>query len=149
MSDNSPTPLIDKLVKEKNFVLLVWDDRYSDGAWACCLPYLYQCEVVRDASDGGDTTMIPETEYLLNTKWLPVLNTGSSAMDSIQKLEARLATLPTDFLNNNNWVNATGEAIDYLIRTQKKYEHDPIGIDGNLKPLPTDYNEIQFPHGLV
>lgn len=148
MTDSSTTPIIDKLVKEKDFVLLVWNDNYSIGnAWACCLPYLYQCEVVRDSSDGGDLTVTPETEYLLNAKWLPVLNTGSSAMDAIQKLEARLATLPTDFLDVN-WVYATGEAIEYLIRTQKKYKHDPIGIDGNLKPLPTDYNEIKFPQGL-
>lgn len=148
MTDNSPIPLIEKLVKEKNFVLLTWNDRYSSGsgAWACCLPYLSQCQVVHDASDDGDLEMIPKTEYLLNAKWLPVL-TGSNAMDALQKLEARLATLPTDFLADNNWVYATGEAIDYLIRAEKKYGHDYGGIDGNLKPLP-DYREIKFPQGL-
>lgn len=91
--------------------------------------------------------MIPKTEYLLNAKWLPVL-TGLSAMDALQKLEARLATFPTDFLADDNWVYATGEAIDYLRRTEKKYTHDYGGIDGNLKPLPNDYREIKFPQGL-
>jgi hypothetical protein len=146
MTDNSPIPLIDKLVKEKNFILLTWDDRYSSGVWACCLPYLSQCEVVFEASTDGDLEMIPATEYLLNAKWLPVL-IGSSAMDALQKLEARLAALPTGFLADDDWVYASGEAIGYLERTQNKYAHDYGAIDGNLKPLPNDYREIKFPQG--
>ncbi len=149
MTGNSPIPLIDKLVKEKNFVLLTWNDRYScGGAWACCLPYLSQCEVVYESSEDGDTLMIPKTEYLLNTSWLPIV-TGSSATDALQKLETRLATLPTDFLADDNWAYATDEAINYLSRTAKKYEHDEGGIDGRLKPLPIDYKEIKFPQGLL
>lgn len=147
MTTNSPIPLIDKLVKEKNFVLLTWDARYSSGAWACCLPYLSQCEVVYEASSDGDTLMIPKMEYLLNTNWLPLVD-GSSAMDALEKLEARLATLPTDFLADNDWVYATDEAINYLSRTQKKYAHDEGGLDGRLNPLPIDYREIKFPQGL-
>ena len=147
MTENSPIPLIDKLVKEKNFVLLTWDARYSSGAWACCLPYLSQCEVVYEASEDGDTLMIPKMEYLLNTNWLPLID-GSSAMDAMQKLEARLAALPTDFLADNDWINATGEAINYLSRIEKKYKDDDGGIDGRLKPLPIDYREIKFPQGL-
>lgn len=145
MTENSPIPLIDKLVKEKNFVLLTWNARYTSGAWACCLPYLFQCEAVLEASEDGDVEMIPKTEYLLNASWLPVL-IGSNAMDALQKLEARLATLPTDFLADGDWVYAAGEAIDYLIRTEKKYSDD--FIDGHLKPLPVDYREIKFPQGL-
>lgn len=73
---------------------------------------------------------------------------GSSAMDALEKLETRLATLPTDFLADNDWINATDEAINYLSRISKKYEDDDGGMDGKLKPLPIDYREIKFPQGL-
>ncbi|MFV4926550.1 hypothetical protein Q5E79_019395 (plasmid) [Acinetobacter baumannii] len=82
------------------------------------MPYLNQCEVVYEASEDGDTLMIPKMEYLLNTNWLPIMD-GSSAMDALEKLETRLATLPTDFLADNDWINATDEAINYLSRISK------------------------------
>jgi len=130
--------LISHLVGKHGFELMCWDDRYSKGVWAVCLPGFYQAQAVRNASEDGDLDMIPATEYVLESSWLPVV-TGANLEDALTRLEDRLAGLDSSQLvRDSDWGIASNEALTHLMdvrRASKGYG----GTDGKFRPLPKDY----------
>ena len=65
--------LIDKLVTKDGFAMQAWDDRYSKGVWVALAPSEYDVDVIRDLSSAGDLDMIPATDFVLDSEWLPVV----------------------------------------------------------------------------
>lgn len=131
---------INKLVSQQEFALQAWNDRYGKGVWVALSPDESALEVIRDLSNSGDLDMIPATDYILGTEWLPVL-TGRSWIEAMAQLEDRLAMLPPDQLMRRSvWSNKVYEAMNYLRRKNRECKNYGE-LDGKLEPLPKKYSD--------
>ncbi|WP_454885409.1 hypothetical protein [Sphingomonas oryzagri] len=121
---------------------MCWDDRYSKGIWAVCLPGFSQCQAVRDASEDGDLDMIAATEYLLESSWLPVITGTRTLLDSLSLLEARLATLDASQLSkDSDWSVASYAALEHFMEVRRAENGLRVG-DGVFRQLPADFSII-------
>lgn len=131
---------VNNLVTQQSFAMQAWDDRYSKGVWVALSPDEYALDVIRDLSSAGDLDMIPATNYILGTEWLPVV-TGRSLVESMAQLEERLASLPPDQLvRGSTWSKMVYESMNYL-RTMNRECKGYGAIDGKLEPLPEKYSD--------
>ncbi|AYV11543.1 MULTISPECIES: hypothetical protein [Shewanella] len=134
------TELLDALLNA-GFAMRIWDDRYSKGIWVCIALYSRDLEEVEDVSDAGDLDMIPATDYLLSTDWLPIV-LGDTLLDGLDKLEQRLATLPREELaRSSKWTNAVCEALEHL-RQVSNTSRDYGYMDGRFRTLSNDYSQV-------
>lgn len=135
-------PLISLLVEKHGFQLLCWDDRYSKGIWAACMPWLQQAQDVSDASDTGDSDMIPAMEYLQDCDWLPAV-TGGTLVAALARLEERLATIGEAQLNReSDWTSAVCAAMEHMDDVQDAAEKTDGFTDGRYRPLPKDFMAV-------
>jgi hypothetical protein len=117
-----------------------WNDRYSKGVWAACMPGFYQCQAVRDASEDGDADMIPATEYLLESTWLPVV-TAENLVDGLSSLEARIALLDESQLTrDSDWIIASQEAMTHFMEVRRAADYGRT--DGKFRPLPQEFSAV-------
>ncbi|MDW5418110.1 hypothetical protein R6242_16205 [Iodobacter sp. CM08] len=105
---------IDNLVTMEGFHFQAWDDRYSKGVWAALGTSELEIVTVYDLSSAGDNDMSPAMDYVFSAGWLPYV-TGRTLIEAMQKLEERLALLPTDQLcRNSDWAALVRQAIEAL-----------------------------------
>lgn len=132
-------PLIDKLVTKDGFALQAWDDRYSKGVWVALAPGENALDIVRDLSSAGDLDMIPATDFILDSEWLPAV-TGRTLIDAMMQLEARLGSLPIEQIaRTSDWAGAVSDALDYLLRA-KHHCRGYGAMDGKLQSLPKEFS---------
>ncbi len=132
---------IDLLVTKHDFTFQAWDDRYSKGVWVVCTPNAYQADAIRESSEDGDLDMIPCTEYVLGTDWLPV-EIGRSLVEAMTTLEARLSRLPSDqVVRDSSWTAAVWGALEKL-QDVRRESATYGGTDGRLEPLPTYFAAV-------
>lgn len=137
-------PLTSRLVAKNGFVLQCWDDRYSKGIWAVCLPQSDYCEDVNSASSAGDLDMLPATDYLLDSDadWLPIA-VGNDLMDALEKLEARLTQIDfSQFQADSDWMKAVFAALDHFSEVTNDAAHDYGGMYDKFRKLPKDFTVI-------
>ena len=126
---------IDRLVTKNGFTLKAWDDRYCKGVWVVCTHNQYQADEIQQASEAGDLDMIPATEYVLSTEWLPVV-TGRTLVTAVAALEARLAPLDEgDLARESPWGSAVWDALEHL-RDVRRDATEYGGSDGRFQVLP-------------
>ncbi|PEH40610.1 hypothetical protein CRM94_16550 [Burkholderia gladioli] len=120
---------INELVAKQGFTLKAWDDRYGKGVWAVCTPLPYHGEEICEASSDGDLDMIAATEYVLSTKWLPVV-TARSIFEALGELEGLLGTFSADALSERAslWRQAVWDALEHF--------RDVRHSDGDFDELP-------------
>ncbi|KVD94629.1 hypothetical protein WS63_02985 [Burkholderia stagnalis] len=105
---------INALVRKRGFTLKAWDDRYGKGIWAICTPLPYHGDEICEASSDGDLDMIPATEYILSTEWLPIAM-GRNLVEALTELEARLARFSDAALSKeSNWSVAVWDALEHF-----------------------------------
>ncbi|WP_126284837.1 hypothetical protein [Burkholderia stagnalis] len=105
---------INTLVSKRGFTLKAWDDRYGKGIWAVCTPLPYHGDEICEASSDGDLDMIPATEYVLSTEWLPI-ETGKNLVEALTALEERLAKFSDAALSNGSWWSmAVWDALEHF-----------------------------------
>ena len=134
-------PALSRLIQQHGFELMCWDDRYSRGIWAVCLPGYNQCQAVRDASEDGDLDMIPATDFLLDCGWLPVV-TGRTLFGALSSLESRLLQLGSEQQQRGSaWCTATNKALEHLqlIRRSSQRYGDSMG---RYRVLPEDFHQV-------
>ncbi len=85
---------INFLATECNFQFRSWQDRYGHGFWAVLIPLGADDEGLPHVSGSGDNDAWDGTHHMLATDWLPIATAGGSMLAAMEKLEARLATLP-------------------------------------------------------
>ncbi|MBN3814089.1 hypothetical protein [Paraburkholderia sp. Ac-20347] len=119
---------INTLVKKRGFTLKVWNDRYGKGIWAVCTPLSYHGDEICEGSSDGDLDMIDATEYVLSTKWLPIV-TGRSIFEALTELEDLLGTFTAEALADEScWSKAVWDALEHF--------RDCRRSDGNFGELP-------------
>lgn len=131
MSDSVPTlfPLLDRLVSTEGFSFQAWDDRYCKGVWAALGPIENSVDELRDFSSAGDLEMIPAMDYAFSAEWLP-WDCAPTLTEAMAKLEAKLASLPTDQLSRSSvWSRAVLLALDGLSYRERE-------------PIPASYAEF-------
>lgn len=102
------------------------------------MPTVDLADSVRDATDYGDCDMIPLTEYLRSTEWLPIIVEGDFEA-SLAALEARLASLPRDALGRNtSWAAQVEYAVKHAQEVMDA-SNDYGGCDGKFDKLPTHF----------
>ncbi|WP_346380621.1 hypothetical protein [Acidithiobacillus sp.] len=139
---------IDLLIIEHDFTFLAWNDRYSKGVWVVCAPNAYQANEILESSEDGDLDMIPCTEFVLSTDWLPV-EIGPSLADAMTALETRLAKLPADQLGRGSgWYAAVWDALEHL-RGVRRESAGYGGTEGRLHPLPSNFTDVRNPDMFV
>lgn len=105
---------INVLVSKRRFTLKAWADRYGKGIWAVCTPSAYHGDEICEASSDGDLDMIPATEYVLSTQWLPIV-TGNNLVEALIELEDRLGRFSTDaLLDGSCWSAAVWDALEHF-----------------------------------
>jgi hypothetical protein len=110
---------INHLVTNADFCFQAWDDRYSKGVWAALGTHQSEVDWVRDLSSAGDLDMIPAMDYVFSADWLPYV-TGRTLAEAMQKLEDRLASLPSDQLcRSSDWWVLVRQAIEALGRAER------------------------------
>lgn len=131
---------IDLLITKHGFSFQAWDDNYGKGVWAALGTCENQVDTVRDLSSAGDLDMIPATEFVFSTDWLPYV-TGRTLHDAMIELEALLATLPSDQLaRGSDWTSMVSSAISHL-RDKNQETESYGGIGGKLGKLPKTFDE--------
>ncbi|WGS45780.1 hypothetical protein LFL97_24035 [Burkholderia sp. JSH-S8] len=109
---------INTLVSKMDFTLKLWADRYGRGTWAVCTPLRYHGDEICEASSDGDLDMIPATEYVLSTDWLPVV-ISSSVIEAMRELEERLGKLSDAALSQGSyWRGAVWDALDHFMNVR-------------------------------
>ncbi|KVP26400.1 hypothetical protein WJ85_34420 [Burkholderia ubonensis] len=105
---------INTLVSKRGFTLKAWDDRYGKGIWAVCTPISYHGDEICEASSDGDLDMIPATEYVLSTEWLPIA-TGNNLVKALTELEERLGRFSEAALAEGScWSLAVWDALEHF-----------------------------------
>lgn len=133
--------LINKLITKEGYGLRSWDDKYSKGVWVCLAPDSYSLEEVESASDAGDLDMIPATEFILSTEWLPFV-VGSDFIEALNQLEARLKSLPEEQIaRKSQWSYAISQVLEHL-RDVSNSSNDYGGMEGAFRGLSSDYLKI-------
>jgi len=131
---------INLLVSKHDFTLKVWDDRYSKGLWAVCTPIQYQADEIQEASYAGDLDMIPATEYVLSTEWLPVV-TGASLSEALGALEERLSSFDdTEIGRGTAWGIGVWDTLEHL-RDVRRESKDYGDTDGHFRALPKTFQK--------
>jgi hypothetical protein len=139
---------INLLVSKHNFSLKVWDDRYSKGLWAVCTPNQWQADVIQEASEDGDLDMIPATEYVLATEWLPVV-TAPSLLEALSALEDRLASLgDAELCRSSTWGTGVWDALEHL-RDVRRASANYGGTDGHFRALPVTLQTLREQSAVV
>jgi hypothetical protein len=132
---------VDALITEHGFAFQAWDDNYSKGVWACLAPVDSLLDDVRDSSCAGDLDMIPATEFVLQTDWLPIA-LGRSFAGALAELEARLSTLPPEQLERDSaWSDAVFTALEHLREVRLQYRGYGA-TDGKFKPLLASWSAV-------
>lgn len=133
--------LIDTLITKQGFALESWDDRYSKGVWVVLSPSEHLTGDIMSSSSDGDLDMIPATEFVLSTEWMPVI-TGKTFLESMAKLEKRLEVLPAEMLQRGSvWTVAVIEALQHLRDVQQ--ENKGYGAtDGKFVALPETFSQV-------
>lgn len=133
---------IDTLVAKQGFTLKAWDDSYSKGVWVVCTQLQYQANEIQEASEDGDLDMIPATDYVLSTDWLPVV-IGNSLIDAMTLLEARLAQLDQgDLARDSQWASNVWDALEHL-RDVRRERGQYGGTDGRFQQLPATLTALR------
>ena len=133
---------INLLVTKHDFTLKVWNDRYSKGLWAVCTPNQFQADEIQEASEDGDLDMIPATEYVLSTQWLPVV-VAPSLLEVLSALEDRLASLGEAELDRaTTWRTGVWDALEHL-RDVRRESKDYGGTDGRFRALPVTLQSVR------
>lgn len=129
---------INNLIENHFFSMRVWNDNYGKGLFICLSPNSLLLNTVEDNLEAGDLDMIPSSEYLLSTNWLPIC-LGNNLADALSKLEHRLDALPKNELKrNSDWSNAIVDALEHL----RDVSDENGGIEGNLNQLSDDYKLV-------
>ena len=133
--------LIDSLISKHGFALESWNDRYGKGVWVTLSPAEYLTGDILAASSDGDCDMIPATEFILSTQWMPVV-TGRTFLESLGLLEGRLATLPQEMLvRRSSWSDAVCEALQHLRDVRR--DHPGYGKSaGRFVALPENLSDV-------
>ena len=133
--------LIDALISKQGFVLESWDDRYSKGVWVALSPSEYLTGRIMSSSSDGDLDMIPATEFVLGTEWMPVV-TGRTFLESMSALENLLEALPPEMMaRGSTWAVAVTKALEHLRDVQN--EHKGYGAsDGKFVALPVTFVQV-------
>lgn len=133
---------INLLVSKHNFTMKVWDDRYSKGLWAVCTPNQWQADEIQEASEDGDLDMIPATEYVLSTEWLPVV-VAPSLLEVLSALEDRLAALgEAELERTTTWRAGVWDALEHL-RDVRRESKGYGGTDGRYRELPVTLQALR------
>lgn len=114
MSIALTTTCIDILLSLHPWALQSWNDRYGKGVWIAIAPNDYVLDRVRDATSAGDLDMETATNFLLDSKILPIA-VGRTFGEALTALESRLAALPIDQLAKKSpWVSVVSSEYDYI-----------------------------------
>ncbi len=133
--------LIDALISKQGFVLESWDDRYGKGVWVALSPAEYLTGDIMSSSSDGDLDMIPATEFVLSTEWMPVV-TGRTFLESMSELENLLEALPPEMLERGSaWTVAVTEALQHLRDVQEENK-DYGASDGKFVALPETFAQV-------
>ncbi|WP_247391772.1 hypothetical protein [Ralstonia pseudosolanacearum] len=110
---------INTLVSKRRHTLKVWEDRYGKGIWAVCTPIPYHGDEICEASSDGDLDMIPATEFVLSTDWLPIAM-GNSLADALTALEGRLSRLSDAARSEGScWSAAVWDALEHFVEVRR------------------------------
>lgn len=104
-------------------------------------PAEYLTGDIMSSSSDGDLDMIPATEFVLSTEWMPVV-TGRTFLESMSELENLLEALPPEMLERRSaWTVAVTEALQHLRGVQE--ENKGYGAtDGKFVALPETFAQV-------
>jgi hypothetical protein len=105
---------MDLLLNFHPWAMQAWHDRYGKGVWVAIAPTCYSLDSVRDSTSAGDLDMETATNFLLDSKILPIV-VGQSFSEAMNKLESRLADLPADqLISSSAWARAVLLEYEYF-----------------------------------
>lgn len=87
---------LDNLLKNKNWSLLFWDDRYQRGVWAVITPHINHAYEINQIAEGGDLESLGLNDYLCDEDAYLPLTYSNSLMEALTSLNEKVEQFQAD-----------------------------------------------------
>lgn len=126
---------LQKLIKNYDWNIQCWDDRYDRGLWAMIAPHPNHTYQVREITDGADIESMVLGDYFLDEgTWLPVTK-GKNHSDILNKLNGKVELM----IENDLWRDSVYDAFQKIVEEDYQNYGLKIAVENQekclLKPL--------------
>lgn len=102
---------LNMLIREYNWTLLSWSERYGNGVWVVAGPIINHLYELQEIKEGNDLESLELGHYLGNEGvWLPVVHAADVSI-ALEILEERIIKVA----NDAEWRDAVYKAFDSIL----------------------------------